>query len=76
MKDGEISHRSIKRTLGIAQLKEFTSNQCDNDFLTMVHILLEDFELAKRCFRKVNPEIRKRIIELPIVRFCDNMKNW
>ena len=60
----------------IAQLKEFTSNQCGNDFLTMVYILLEDFESAKRCFGKLNSETRKRMTELPIIYFCSDMKNW
>lgn len=72
----------IKKRKGVfddedrAKLTSFISKRCNNDLLTMVYILLEDFNTAKIYFEKMNIETRKRFIELPIATLCPQIKVW
>ena len=72
----------IKKRKGVfddedrAKLTSFISKRCNNDLLTMVYILLEDFDTAKIYFEKMNIETRKRFIELPIATLCPQIKVW
>lgn len=77
-----INKCQIKRRKGIfddedrAKLTSFISKRYNNDLLTMVYILLEDFDSAKIYFEKMNIETRKRFIELPIATLCPQIKGW
>lgn len=75
-----INKCQIKKRKGVfddedrAKLTSFISKRCNNDLLTMVYILLEDFDTAKIYFEKMNIETRKRFIELPIATLCPQIK--
>ncbi len=60
----------------IEKITSFTSKRCNNDLLTMVYILLEDFDSAKIYFKKMNIKAQKRFIELPIAAFFPQIKEW